>query len=265
MAGGLMKTLRLVAGYFRHNLMSAMAYRGAFLLQMFGMLLNDVMLLFFWWVLFQRVPSLRGWDLSGVMLIYGVLAFGFGLSHVVFGNAFRIAQVITSGDLDYYLALPANPLIHVIVSRMSLSAWGDMLFGLGVFLLAAPNRWETLPLFILLSLAAAIIMTAFAVLVGALAFWVGNADNLAIQAINALITFGLYPIEIFPGLVRILLYTLIPAAFVGSVPAELLRDFNWGQLAILLAFTAGISVAAGVVFRWGLRRYESGNLVTVRG
>ncbi len=32
-----------------------------------------------------------------------------------------------------------------------------------------------------------------------------------------------------------------------------------------LAFTAGITLAARRVFSWGLRRYESGNLVTVRG
>jgi ABC-2 type transport system permease protein len=103
------------------------------------------------------------------------------------------------------------------------------------------------------------------VLVGSLAFWMGSADNLAAQAVNALITFSLYPVEIFPGVVRILLYTLIPAAFVGSMPAGLLSDFDWGRLATLVAVTAGIVVVARGVFHWGLRRYESGNLVTVRG
>ncbi len=72
-------------------------------------------------------------------------------------------------------------------------------------------------------------------------------------------------VEFFPGVVRVLLYTLIPAAFVGSIPAGLLSDFDWVRLAALVAFTAGIALAAWWVFRWGLRRYESGNLVTVRG
>jgi ABC-2 type transport system permease protein len=260
-----MKTIRLVWGYFRHNAMSAMAYRGAFVLQVAGMLLNDAMLLFFWWVLFDRLPTLQGWDLPGVMTLYGIVAFGFGAGTVVCGNAFRVARVIASGDLDYYLALPADPLVHVLVSRMSLPGWGDLLFGLVVFLVAAPGRWADLPLFLLLGTCAGLIFAAFSVLVGSLAFWVGSADNLAMQAINALITFGLYPVEIFPAVVRVLLYTLIPAAFVGSVPAALLSDFDWGRLGTLVAFTAGILLAARWVFRWGLRRYESGNLVTVRG
>ena len=54
--------------------------------------------------------------------------------------------------------------------------------------------------------------------------WVGNADNLSGQAMNAIITFGIYPIEIFPGGVQWLLYTLIPGAFVGSLPAGLIAD-----------------------------------------
>lgn len=260
-----MKTARLMLGYLRHNLMSAMAYRGAFFLQVFGMVLNNTMLLFFWWVLFKQLPTLQGWDLSQVMILFAVLAFGFGVANVVCGNAFLVARVIVRGDLDYYLALPADPLVHLLVSRMSISAWGDMAFGLVVYLVAAPDPWRSLPLFLLLGVLAGLVMVSFGVLVGSLAFWVGNADNLASQAVNALITFGLYPIEIFPGAVQWLLYTLIPAAFVGSMPAGLLSDFSWGRLGLMLAFTTGLTLAARLVFQWGLRRYESGNLVVVRG
>ena len=259
-----MKTMRLVLDYLRHNLMSAMAYRGAFFLQVLGMILNDLMLLFFWWVLFTRLPTLRGWDLTQVMTLYGVVAFGFGLATVVCGNTFLLARIIVRGDLDYYLALPVDPLVHLLVSRMSLPSWGDLVFGLIVFLIAAPGRWGSLPLFLLLGLLVGLIFVAFSVLVGSLAFWVGNADNLATQAINAMLTFSLYPIEIFPGAVQWLLYTLIPAALVGSMPAGLLSDFSWRRLAVLAASTAGILLAARAVFYRGLRRYESGNLVTVR-
>jgi len=260
-----MKAARLIAGYLRHNLMSAMAYRGAFIMQVVGMMLNNSMLLFFWWVLFTRLPNLRGWDLSSVMRLYGVVAFGYGVTNVVFGNAFQIARVIATGELDYYLALPADPLVHLLISRMSVSAWGDLGFGLIVFFLAAPGQWESLPLFLLLGVAAGLVLAAFSVLVGSVAFWTGSADSLAMQAINAMMTFSLYPTDIFPGVVRALLYTLIPAAFFGSIPAGLLSDFSWERLGLLLAFTAAITWVARLVFNRGLRRYESGNLVTVRG
>jgi ABC-2 type transport system permease protein len=261
----MLKSLRLVGNYLRHNLMSAMAYRGAFLLQVFGMMLNNVMLLFFWAVLFQRFPDLNGWDLRDIVALYGIIAGGFGLASAVCGNAGQVARIIASGDLDYYLALPADPLVHLLVSRTALPAWGDILFGLAMFLVATPGRWRTLPLFILLGTLSGLIFVAFSVIVGSLAFWLGQAQNLAMQLRNALLTFGLYPIDIFPGLVRLLLYTLIPAAFVGSIPAELLSDFHWGRLTGVSAFTLGILALARWVFERGLRRYESGNLVTTRG
>lgn len=260
-----MKTLRLVAGYVRHNLMSAMAYRGAFLLQAFGMLLNDVLLLFFWAVIFNRFPTLNGWALRDVVALYGVAAVGFGIATVVCGNSGQIARIIAGGDLDYYLALPADPLVHVLVSRTSMPSWGDVLFGLAVYLVAMPERWTTLPLFCLLGFLAALIFIAFSVIVGSFAFWIGQSQNLAMQLRSALLTFGLYPVDIFPAGVRFLLYTLIPAAFVGSVPAKLLADFRWAWLLGLIACAAGFTVVARFVFNRGLRRYESGNLVQSRG
>ena len=64
---------------------------------------------------------------------------------------------------------------------------------------------------------------------------------------------------------RVLLYTLIPAAFVGSIPALLLAEFDRGRLAGLFLVTVALLFIARGVFALGLRRYESGNLVTTRG
>lgn len=260
-----MKTVRLARAYFRHNLMSAMEYRFAFVLQAVGMLLNDVMLLFFWWVVFTRLPSLRGWDLAGVLTLYAAIAFSLGLATVVCGNATRLPQIIVTGSLDYYLALPANPLAHLLVSRMSLPSWGDLLFGLVIYLLITPDPLLRLPLFLLLGILGAIIFVSFAVISGSLAFFIGNAEELSRQGWMALINFGTYPVDIFPLAVRVVLYTIIPSAFVSSVPAQILTEFQWPPLIALASFAGGIATLAILVFRLGLRRYESGNLVSVRG
>ena len=129
----MVKTARLVWGYVRHNLMSAMAYRGAFFLQVFGMVLNDAMLLFFWWVLFSRLPTLQGWDLAGVMTLYGVVAFGFGVANVVCGNAFLVARAVVKCGLGQRLG-------HFVVSLFGRSTLG---LSYSIFLvdgLIAPSR-----------------------------------------------------------------------------------------------------------------------------
>lgn len=259
------KSLRLILMYLRHNLMSALAYRVAFMIQIVGMMLNNVMLLFFWTVLFNRLPTLNGWGLEGVITIYAIVAFGYGVAVVVFGNTFHVAEVIAKGDLDYYLALPADPLTHLLVSRMSIAGWGDLFFGLLIYCIALPAAWRHLPLFLFLGVLSGLVFVAFNVLVGSLVFWLGQAQNLSSQLGNALLTFSLYPIDIFPGVVRVLLYVLIPAAFVGSIPAKLLMEFNTFQLLELTIFVIVLCYVARLLFMFGLRRYESGNLVTARG
>lgn len=260
-----MKSFRLIGIYIKHNVMSAMAYREAFFLQAFGMLINDLMLLVFWVVLFSRFPNIKGWDLQDVVTLYAIVASGFGLAEMVFGNTGQLARMISAGDLDYYLALPADPLVHLLVSRTSLSAWGDLLFGCGVFLIADAEHMLLLPLFLCLSVLSSVVFVSFGVGIGSLAFWLGQAQNLAMQFRNALVTFGLYPVDIFPGMIRLLLYTLIPAAFVGSLPARLLVSFTWWQFFSLIGFTCITMFCARWLFYRGLRRYTSGNLVTIRG
>jgi ABC-2 type transport system permease protein len=245
--------------------MSAMAYRGAFLLQIGGMILNNAMFLFFWWILFSRIPVIRGWNLSQVLLLFAVVATGFGIANTVFGNAIRLARIIATGQLDYYLSLPADPLLHVLVSRMSLSAWGDIVFGVGLFLLASGFGIAGLPVFLLLGLAAALVYVSFAVLVGSLAFWIGNAEHLANQVLISLITLAIYPIDVFPSAIRFLLYTLIPAAFVGAIPVAMLTGFTWGRFLTLVVVVPLMVVCARLVFKLGLRRYGSGNLIIIRG
>jgi ABC-2 type transport system permease protein len=177
----------------------------------------------------------------------------------------RIATTVVTGDLDYYLALPADPLLHLIVSRTHLSAWGDAISGLGIFLFLVPGSLAKLPLFLVYAVTGALIFIGFAVIVGSLAFFLEQSQDISGYLYNALISFSLYPIDIFPRVVRLLLYTLVPAAMVGALPARLLHEFRWEWLAALIGSTASILFVARRLFTLGLRRYESGNRVTVRG
>ena len=112
--------------------------------------------------------------------------------------------------------------------------------------------------------AATIVVVAFLVLIQSLAFWIGNTSLLTGNAINAIITFSLYPITLFDGTAKLLLFTVIPAAFVGALPAQFVRAFDWSSLGLLLlGATVFLGLAVGVFHR-GLRRYESGNAIQVR-
>jgi ABC-2 type transport system permease protein len=258
------RSLVLVWAYFKLNLAASMEYRASFLAQSVGMAANDALAFFFWWVYFQNFAQIGGWGLRDVVLLWAVVATSVGLAAVVFGNAHRLPIVVSQGQLDYYLGLPWNPLLHVLVSRMSFAGWGDVAFGLAAFGVAAWLGVLNPVLAIVLAAVSAAIVVAFCVLVGSLAFFIGNAEAAALQAREAMILFSIYPGSLFQGGVKLLLFTLIPAGFVSHMPVELLREFEPARMALLVGFTCVIWVAAVWVFQIGLRRYESGNLIAMR-
>jgi ABC-2 type transport system permease protein len=110
---------------------------------------------------------------------------------------------------------------------------------------------------------AAAVFAAFLILIQSLAFWLGIMSNLSALALNAMLTFGIYPITLFDNYAKLILFTLIPAALMGAVPAQFIRTFTWQTLAELLVGAAAFLLIAISVFRLGLRRYESGSAIQV--
>ena len=255
---------RFIGAYIAANLQGALEYRLSFVSQVMAMLINDLVWLIFWLAYFDSFPLVAGWGRTEITTLWAVLATSYGLAATLFGGTFRLASMITRGELDFYLALPKPALLHMLVSRMNLTAPGDMLFGIIVYGFLVRPELGSAALFGLFTITGAVIFISFGVLTQSLAFWLGNAEGLSQQFINALLTFSNYPTVIFSGVVKAMLFTVIPAGFVAYMPVQLLRAFSWPMFGGLVLFVTGIAVVAVIVFQRGLRRYESGNLVLVR-
>jgi ABC-2 type transport system permease protein len=255
------RTLRFIGRYLAANLQAAMEYRVAFALQVLTMIANDGLWLFFWWTFFRQYPLVHGWQNTDIIILWAVTGGGFGIAMSVFGNAPRLAALIMNGGLDAYLGMPRYALLHALVSATDPTAWGDVLFGLGAYLaFLHPGLGQEI-LYVLLVLMAALIFTSFVVMLGSLAFFLGNTEGLANQLLGALINFSTYPMNLFSGVVRLLLFTIVPAGFISFIPLQLLKQFAWPSLLGLIGFTALFTCAAAGIFQLGLRRYESGNLM----
>ena len=260
--------LSFVLALWKTNLLSAMEYRVSFITQMVGMILNNAIYFVFWIIFFDRFEQIHGWDLVDMLFLLGVVATGFGAGTFLFGNAIHLSSLIANGQLDYYLSLPRPVLLHALASRSNASAAGDFTYGLLSFSAAVTfsGAFSGLMLlrFALACLAAIAVLVSFLVLVQSLTFWIGNSSMLTTNAFNAIVTFSLYPITLFDGTAKLLLFTLIPAAFIGALPAEFVRQFDLGQLAqISLGSAIFLSLAIFVFYR-GLRRYESGSAIQAR-
>lgn len=227
--------------------------------QMVVMVVNDAAWVVFWLLFFREVGSMKGWDAEQILVLQAVLTFGGGLALGVFRNVRFIGSIVTSGELDAVLALPVNPLVHLLVARIQPINLGDVAFGLGLFCLVDRPSPARLGLFVVLGVAAAAVLVGFLVLAGSTAFFIGR-NEVGELGFHAALLLGSYPVDVFSGATRALLFTLVPAAFMATVPARLLDDFTGGQAVALLASGGAFLVAGATLFHVGLRRYTSGSL-----
>lgn len=257
--------IKLAGAYVRLNWLSQIEYRNAFYIEAGGMFLNNIIWLVFWLYFFKRFPAVPTWDSKDIATLWAISTSGFGLAFVLFGNARTLASVIAKGELDAWMLYPRRLLPHFILGKMKASAFGDLVFGLLMYLIFVKPDFVHLSLFSILTVSVAVLFLSFTILIGSLSFFLGNAESLANNSEIAMICFSTYPSPLFQGRVRILLCTLIPALFVSYFPIEALRKLS--PLDTLYALVGAIAffLIAIAVFYQGLRRYESGNLTAMRG
>jgi ABC-2 type transport system permease protein len=257
--------LRFLCALLATNLKATMMRRGAFVMQVVFMALNNFTFFVFWWVLMHRVTEIRGWRLPDIALLFGIVAVAVGLAITMAGGVRYLGQFIEQGELDTLLVQPPPVLLHAAGMRSQSSGFGDMLSGLVLIAWSGHVSWIDGPRVFVTIVAAALVFAASGILYFSLAFWLGKSDTVARQMWELVITFSLYPEPLFGGALRLVLFTLIPAGWVGYVPARLARHASPGQLLLLLLAAAGYLLLAVATFQRGLRRYASGSRFGVFG
>ena len=256
--------LKLTWELAKINLKVAMEYRISFLIKVFGMVINDVALVVVWVIFFQRFPEINGWRIEDTILLFAIGTTSFGLV-MTFGRAIhRISRLISQGELDHFLSFPVNVQWYVSLSEIDVSAIGDLLFGLTIFFFSGNISPEKFIMFSVFSATSAIILYNFSIIVQSMAFFVGNFEDAADQFFHALLGFTLYPQTVFHGALKIIMLTIIPAFFMATLPVQLINDFKWDLFLILILFAVSTSFLSVAIFKKGLKRYESGNLMNVK-
>lgn len=259
-----MAVMRFVRALAGTNLRAAVALRGAFWTQALFMVANNLIFFTVWLLFFNRFESVRGWQLGDMAALYGVAATAFGMA-VVLGEGVRdVARMIVEGDLDAYLTQPKPVVLQVVACRSNPAGWGDIVSGLILLGLSGYVTWASVPWLLLAPTLGALAIISVALIVGSMAFWFGPLDTLARQIVEFTVLCAVYPSSIFSGVLRIVLFTLIPAGFVSHLPVTLVRDFSWPHLGLAVGGTSGLLALASFTFHRGLRRYSSGNRFGVR-
>ncbi len=246
------------------NVRASLALKRSFLLQMSFMLANNFIFFMFWWLFFRKVPEVRGWTYADVTLLYGIVAGAYGLTVVLFGGVRNLSRLIEEGGLDSYLTQPKPVLLQTLCSRSFAAGWGDLATALILIGASVGYTSGRGLLAIVLMLSGALVLLASGVLLSSLSFWIPRLESFSRQVVEFLITFAMYPMHIYDTVVRGLLFTVLPAAYLGFLPVQILREERLELWLWQLGASLVYLVLACLLFRSGLRRYQSGNRIMTR-
>jgi ABC-2 type transport system permease protein len=102
---------------------------------------------------------------------------------------------------------------------------------------------------------------SFLAILGTTTFFLGRGEHGEL-GFQALLLLSSYPIDIFGGATRLLLFTAVPAGFVTGLPTRLVDDFSISGAISMIVVAAAFAGAAYAFFAAGLRRYRSGSVWT---
>ena len=257
--------IKLVFHIRKLNILSALAYRTSFIIQVISMIINDTVMIVLFYFFFSKFGTIGGMDFQWYIKLLIVILWWYCVMHIFLYGSRKIGEMVMNGSLDAHLLLPKNILLRILVSGFSVTAIGDLLYGIGLLFLVK-NLTIVFGLKLLfVSLCAGIIFTWFMVIFESLAFRIGSSRELSRGIFEAVLGPSHYPPGIFNGMIfKVLFMTIIPVFFVAYLPYDMLSSqFTLQKICMLLWATLFFGwLGTFVFYRW-LRKYESGNMMNI--
>jgi ABC-2 type transport system permease protein len=257
-----MTTFRLLGLFLRVGVMSELAYRVNFLVQLFQSLLAVGTALGGLAVVFSYTDTLGGWRPEEVIALVGVYSLVGGVIRLIVQPSMeRLIDSIHEGTLDFTLTKPEDAQLLISVQGVEIWEVFDILLGFGVLAVALLRMGENVGpwqagAFAVMLLAGGAIVYSFWLILATTSFWFVRVENV-LMIFQSMYEAGRWPISLYPGWLRFGLTFLVPVAFATTVPAEALTGRLNGQtlLGALLLAVALLAISR-LFWRVAIRHYS---------
>lgn len=244
---------------------SSAANRAGFLLQSVAMVANNIFVLAMWYLFFAGFKSVGGWRLADMALLNALLATIVGTAGVIAGGYRDLAKQIVSGVPDALLTQPKAVLPRLLANESNVIGWGDILTGAVLLVTVAGVAPGDAGWIVFVLICGLIVYLATATTFASIAFWASGARSFARDLTDFMISFSFYPGSIYGGALKLVTYTIFPAAFIVLIPISMIREPDWHRAVILLLATLTYSGIATLAFGLGLKRYRRGQSPVLDG
>jgi len=226
--------------------------------------LELVVSLVFFKVIFTNTPDLAGWNYYQVLFLYA-----FARIIMIVHNAWlkrgvqsMATDLIRKGEFDFYLAKPVDPMVMVSIRRPRIYNFLSLLFLIPLAFYAAaktgiPIGFDNIFWFLFVGIIAFLLYYFLTVLVISPAFWFVRLWSIS-EIMDRMNTFMRYPVGIFPEAIKITLMIVFPVMTVSYIPAQtLFYPPNPVWILFIITVTALFGLITRLVWLAGQRNYNS--------
>jgi ABC-2 type transport system permease protein len=259
------KYFRIWKLHAKAGLMQRMAARFNFFLITFAVTMQMFVTLLFIKIIFSFVSNISGWNFYEALIIVASYMLVEGLSWVLCAELAGITKNIRSGNLDGMITKPISTQFLVSVWRADPEDWARIITAIIVLAFSISHlalAWSEViingVLYFILIFNAFIITYSLTLIIKSQAFWVVETGNLWMMT-NQVIRVSQYPTDIFfHRIVRLLFSTVIPLAFMATIPAKIfIRGFDFWLISASIALAAVFFYASRRFWKFALRHYSS--------
>jgi len=255
--------LRVLRAFWAANLAEELEYRANLIGAVLGTVFNIAIAVLTAAVFFRQAAELGGWGFWEVVVLLGVFNAVAGVVEALFRpNIGRLVEHVREGTLDLILAKPVDAQLVVSFRRLVIWRGADIVLGLALsgYALARlgvlPGPLELLAWTVSLAAAVALVYAVWLSLMS-LAFWFVAVENLAVL-FDAVYEAARFPVTAYPAALRYLFTTLLPIAWITTVPAGALTGRVGAGTALASAAIALAALAiARLIWRTALSKYTS--------
>ena len=259
------KEIKFAMYEIKKNIQNGAELRGSFLINIFGMVINNVAYIFLWVYFIKSVGVVGGWTAADIIGLQAFVAIGYGFVFSTMMGIRKIPEYINSGSFDRFILSPKNLLIRIATASFNASAIGDLIFGLICFavyiILISANFYQFLMMLVLVVLAT-IANLAISIIVGASSFFFMDPEAITKGFFDLFFAPSLFHGGAFQGALRFVFTFIIPSLVIGTLPVEAVRNMSLGKLALVAILAFVWFFIALRFFRYAVKKYESSNFMT---
>jgi len=258
----MMKYLRVWAIQIKNNFVREAVYRSNFVAALISDIVWMLVELSLFSVIYANTEQFAGWTKEQTFFFLGIF-FGSDALFTTFfqTNFWRFTDLIHKGELDILITKPISPAFLALTRWMSLTNLFNFIFGLIILARYAEPAgfaggwlWVCVPLWLLFGMFVSLLLRFFTMV---WVFWTERGWPLH-RLYFGFFKFAGIPDTAFPKVLRYFLKTVLPFAFIGSVPARaLLHGLSLDEYALVFGVFTFFFLVDRHLWIKGLKRYQS--------